>query len=170
MIVSLRCTFLCFFVLFRLFCFLFVRLICFILGEGVVGGRSVCVCVCVCACVRACACVCARESLFWLCFVFRFAMGYVLLFGEIAHKRAHYYYYYYYYYYISVMSFWRKWAAIRCTITAGITMARLLRFKAFQSVPSALQLKPFKRSALRMRWRKQDVLVISTARQAAKYA
>ena len=57
----------------------------------------VCVCVCVCAHARACvrACVCAHlhdlRSLFWLCFVLCFVMGYALRSGEVAHQRVHYY-------------------------------------------------------------------------------
>ena len=44
---------------------------------------------CVCVCVSVCVCVCVYFVLI-LCFV----MGYVLRFGEIAHKRAHCYYYF----------------------------------------------------------------------------
>ena len=50
---------------------------------------SIYMCVCVRACVRAC--IHAHRSLFWLCFVLRFVMGYVLQLGEIAHKRVQYY-------------------------------------------------------------------------------
>ena len=63
-----------------------------------------CECVCVCACMHACvhvhACVCACVHVcvctntkkfvltaFWF---FAFAMGYVLQFGERAHKQVHY--------------------------------------------------------------------------------
>ena len=41
---------------------------------------------------KVCVCVHPHKKLFWLCVVLCFAMGYVLLFGEIAHKRAHCYY------------------------------------------------------------------------------
>ena len=51
----------------------------------------VCVCVCACVCVHVCVCACARASLFG-CSILCFVMGYVLQFGEIAHKRVHYYY------------------------------------------------------------------------------
>ena len=44
-------------------------------------------------------CVCILKEVCFDCVVVLcFVMGYVLQFGETAHKRAHDYYYYYYYY------------------------------------------------------------------------
>ena len=42
-------------------------------------------------CVQVYVCVRAWGSLFRLCFVLCFVMGYVFQFGEVAHKRVHYY-------------------------------------------------------------------------------
>ena len=61
---------------------------------GWVGG-----CVCVCARARVSARMralaqCCFDCVLVLCFV----VGYVLQFGELAHKCVHYHYYYYYYY------------------------------------------------------------------------
>ena len=51
-----------------------------------------CGCVGVRACMRACvrACVCAHASLLYV-LVLCFVMGYVLQYGEMAHKRVHSY-------------------------------------------------------------------------------
>ena len=51
----------------------------------------VCLCVCVCVCVCVCACWCLLADVSFDCvLVHCFVMGYVLLFGEIAHTRVHY--------------------------------------------------------------------------------
>ena len=69
--------------------------------QAILLTLCVCVCVCVRACVRACvlACVLACVRACVLCvefgLVLYFVMGYVLQFGEIAHKRVHYYCCYY---------------------------------------------------------------------------